>query len=334
MTHLGPIAGLGILGTGQAFPRDANPDAPELNNLDVFRFLHGDDLAGIDLEAPARRWGVHRSQWAGIPGTSQRFCTPTDMGLVAARRALANAGLQPGHLDLIVAATATPDRIASTMAARIAAALGSSAGAMDVRGGGAGGLYAWMTAATWRAAGCGNVLVIAADTGAPFVDPTDPSAVFLYADGAAALVLGPGDATLHAWLSASRGQGQAFTIPGTLPPAESHDPASYRFSRPDKTYLASLAESWRDTSARVREHGPVDWFLPYPVTKPQIEAAAEAAGVPMERTVADLAPHGCTGCAGTLVSLHALGARRHAARTALVAVAGGICRAGLVWDER
>src|SRR5881296_1553420 len=66
----------------------------------------------------------------------------SDLGLKAARQALACAGVEAADLDLVVLCTATPDRPIPGSSHRIQAALGATnAGAFDMNAGCAGFVY-------------------------------------------------------------------------------------------------------------------------------------------------------------------------------------------------
>jgi 3-oxoacyl-[acyl-carrier-protein] synthase III len=102
----------------------------------------------------------------------------------------------------------------------------------------------------------------------------------------------------------------------------------------------STAGAWSDVCHELRAAFPAeveatDHFLPYAVTAPQVQKAAEALGVSRERTYETLARHGCVGCAGPLISLDHLQREGRAAAgqtLTLAAVAGGISRAALIWQ--
>lgn len=332
MTILPPIPGVRLLGGGVAFPSDVDPRASDLTNDDVHATVVGLAPLGRDPEFPERVWGVRRRQWCrGRDGTLQ--VETTDLAVLAGRRALQDAGL--ASVDLLLVATSTPDRITATSAARVAEQLDLTCGAFDIHGAGAGGVLALMTAAQFLAGGLRSVLVVAADAGSPLVAADDLTGRLLFADGSGAVVLGrsasaPG--VLGGVLATRQARGQAFTVPGALPPSEG---GSYVFRHADAQYKTHLDAAWTDLLTRFRESlsAPVDLFLPYPVTLAQIRAAAVALDVPLQRTWHTLGEHGCIGCAGPVVSLVERRARFGLSGTvALAAVAGGLTGAALSLD--
>ncbi|MDP9197975.1 MAG: 3-oxoacyl-ACP synthase, partial [Pseudomonadota bacterium] len=90
-----------------------------LSNEDISTFLETDD-AWI-----RSRTGIHERRISHV--------SLGEMAEIAARRALAGAGLEPGELDLIVFGTCSMDEQVPNMASWVQARLGASGcGAMDV----------------------------------------------------------------------------------------------------------------------------------------------------------------------------------------------------------
>lgn len=340
VTELEPISGVRLAGSAVAFPHELSAGAPELDNDQILRWVTDRGLAVPDAARQARaRWGVWRRSWARWPGEPQPAITTQQLAVAAGRRALRHTGWAPDTLDLCVVATSTPDRITQSLAAKVGVALGLQCATLDVRGGGAGGLQAWLIAAGWLRLGIRRALVIAADCPSAMIDPDDVIALLLYADGAAAITLERDEAAgglLLGLLGTRQGEGTAFTVPGPLPPtARALADGAYHFRAPDAAYVAALRACWREVSVRLAAHGePIDWFAPYRITPRQIAGAAEALGVPPQRTHAELSVHGCTGASGCLVSVHELrtaGELPPGAVLASSAVGGGICIGGLLW---
>ena len=113
------------------------------------------------------------------------------LGVGAARQALVRAGIDPVDIDLVICATATPDRTFPSTAVRIQSALGVTQGAaFDVQAVCSGFVYAMTVADNFIKAGQSKrALVIGAETFSRILDWTDRSTCVLFGDGAGALVL-------------------------------------------------------------------------------------------------------------------------------------------------
>lgn len=135
-------------------------------------------------------WIVERS------GIRQRHIaaadeTTSDLGVAAARQALVRSGVDPVDIDLVIVATATPDRTFPATAVRIQAALGITKGAaFDVQAVCSGFVYAMSIADNFLKAGQSRrALVIGAETFSRILDWEDRSTCVLFGDGAGAVVL-------------------------------------------------------------------------------------------------------------------------------------------------
>ncbi|MEL6375232.1 MAG: beta-ketoacyl-ACP synthase 3, partial [Pseudomonadota bacterium] len=117
--------------------------------------------------------------------------TTSDLGTAAAKRALVRAGIDPVDIDLVVCATATPDRTFPATAVRIQKQLGIVKGAaFDIQAVCSGFVYALATADNFLRTGQSKrALVIGAETFSRILDWSDRSTCVLFGDGAGAVVL-------------------------------------------------------------------------------------------------------------------------------------------------
>jgi len=118
----------------------------------------------------------------------------SDLASKAALNAIENAGLQVTDIDLIIVATATPDRLAPSTAAIVQDKIQAyNAVAFDISAVCSGFLYAMSVASQYIATSVyDNVLVIGADTFSRITDWTRRDAVF-FGDGAGAAIFSHGD---------------------------------------------------------------------------------------------------------------------------------------------
>jgi len=115
----------------------------------------------------------------------------SDLGIGASRQALVRAGIDPVDIDLVVCATATPDRTFPATAVRIQACLGITKGAaFDVQAVCSGFIYALTVADNFIKSGQSRrALVVGAETFSRILDWEDRGTCVLFGDGAGALVL-------------------------------------------------------------------------------------------------------------------------------------------------
>lgn len=152
------------------------------------RIMTNADLAKI--VDTTDEWIVERS------GIRQRHIAGDDeltstLGIAASHQALVRAGIDPVDIDLVVCATATPDRTFPSTAVRIQSGLGMTKGAaFDVQAVCSGFVYALAIADNFIKTGQSNrALVIGAETFSRILDWTDRSTCVLFGDGAGAVVL-------------------------------------------------------------------------------------------------------------------------------------------------
>jgi 3-oxoacyl-[acyl-carrier-protein] synthase-3 len=130
---------------------------------------------------------------------SRRIAGPeesvVDMAVAAGGKAMAAAGLVAADIDLLIVSTCTTESQVPGAAAQVAHRLGLNApGSFDLNAGCAGFCYALTTAANAIEAGTSRgVLVIASEKLSAWTDWDDRSTCVLFADGAGAAVVRPGN---------------------------------------------------------------------------------------------------------------------------------------------
>ncbi|MCB1527247.1 MAG: ketoacyl-ACP synthase III [Hyphomicrobiaceae bacterium] len=115
----------------------------------------------------------------------------SDLGIAACKQALVRAGIDPVDVDLVICATATPDRTFPATATRIQAGLGIIRGAaFDVQAVCSGFVYALTIAdSLLRTGQFRRALVVGAETFSRILDWSDRGTCVLFGDGAGAIVL-------------------------------------------------------------------------------------------------------------------------------------------------
>ncbi|HTK56585.1 MAG TPA: beta-ketoacyl-ACP synthase III [Gemmatimonadales bacterium] len=168
-----------ILGTGSFLPERV------VTNDDLSKFMDTSD------EWIRQRTGIQSRHWV-TEGTTQ-----TSMALAACQRAMAMAKLEAKDIDAIVYATSTPDHFAPGNGVYLQQALGArEIPAMDIRNQCSGFVYALSVADAWIQVGLyQHVLVVGAEIQSTSMDLSTAgrNVSVIFADGAAAVVLGPTD---------------------------------------------------------------------------------------------------------------------------------------------
>lgn len=236
------------------------------------------------------------------------------MGVAAARAALADAGLEPGDIDLIVLATSTPDQTFPATAVTIQAELGITHGAaFDVQAVCSGFVFAMSTADNYLKSGqFKRALVIGAEAFSRILDWEDRATCVLFGDGAGAVVL------------------EAETLNGTMADrgvlaTSLRSDGRYR----DKLYVDGGPSS-TGTVGHLRMDGPevfrhavtkisqvigetldkagytasdIDWFVPHQANKRILDGAARKLGLDPERVVMTVEKHANTSAASIPLAL-------------------------------
>jgi len=146
------------------------------------------DFAAIGIDT-TDEWIVERT------GIKQRHIAKTesvtDLASAASRVAMQRAGIQPGELDIVVLATASPDRLLPSAAVDLQAAIGASrAAAFDIGAACSGFIYGSTVAEAMISIGnADTALVVGVERLSSITDWTDRSTCVLFGDGAGAAVL-------------------------------------------------------------------------------------------------------------------------------------------------
>jgi 3-oxoacyl-[acyl-carrier-protein] synthase-3 len=147
------------------------------------------------LGEPTDEWlienvGIRERRWMAPDQTT------SDLVVEASRRALERAGLGPAELDLIIVSTDTPDYLSPSTSVVVQHKLGAvNAGCWDVNSACAG----WVTALDQGARYIATeptmryILVAGGYGMSRFLDLKDKKTANLFADGAGAVILGPGE---------------------------------------------------------------------------------------------------------------------------------------------
>ncbi len=114
-----------------------------------------------------------------------------DLGIKAAKNALAKAKMNPEDVDMIIAAASVPAHTYPSTACEIQAAIGNTkAAAFDITAACTGMIYAMNIAKAFISSGIyKNILLVATDANSKFIDWYDRTSCVLFGDGAGAIVM-------------------------------------------------------------------------------------------------------------------------------------------------
>ena len=234
----------------------------------------------------------------------------------AAIKALERAGMKASELDLIIAATTTPDMPLPSCACFIQQKIGATkAAAFDLAAACSGFVYALVTAEQFIRGGTyKNVLVIGADVITPYIDWTDRGTCVLFGDGAAAAVLTP--VKTGGILSSVLGSDGQHADLLKIDCGGSRNPASHESVERKGHYLQmsggevfklavrgmsdAVIESLKKAGIRSDE---IACFVPHQANLRIIDAVAERLKLPKEKIFINLQKYGNTSAASCAIAL-------------------------------
>lgn len=270
-------------------------------------------LAAKGIET-SDEWIVSRS---GI--SARHYAEPeqasSDLGVIAARRALEMAGMQPDDIDLIIVASSTPDFYGSfpSTACIVQKKLGMSnnCAAVDVQAVCSGFVYAVATADSFIKSGMHkNVLVIGAEVFSRILNFEDRTTCVLFGDGAGAIVMSasqePG--ILACKLHADGRHSDVLRVPGSL---SNGAIAGSAFLYMDGQAVFKLAVSvlekvaYEALDAAGMTSDQIDWLIPHQANIRIMNGTAKKLGMEPEKMVVTVDQHGNTSAASIPLALDA-----------------------------
>lgn len=273
-------------------------------------------LSNADLEKSldtTDEWIVQRT------GIRQRHIAaenePTSrLAVLAARAALADAGLSAADLDLVIVATSTPDYTFPAVATQVQAELGMTGGAaFDLQAVCSGFVFAVATADKFLVSGSHKrALVIGAETFSRILDWNDRTTCVLFGDGAGAIVLEahPGHGTardrgvLTSQLRSDGRHGDKLYVDGG--PSSTRTVGHLRMAGREvfRHAVGMVADVVTDAFAATgTTAADLDWFVPHQANRRIIEASAEKLEIAPAKVVVTVDLHGNTSAASIPLAL-------------------------------
>jgi 3-oxoacyl-[acyl-carrier-protein] synthase-3 len=319
-----------LLGTGMYVPERV------MTNEDFARIVDTND------EWIVQRTGMKERRLA------EHDQATSDLAIAASRAALADAGVTPDQVDLVICATITADNTLPSTACWIQDRLGCKrAGAFDLTAACSGHIYSLAQARAAILSGqARTVLVTSAEILSSLTDYTDRSTCVLFGDGAGAAVIQasdqPNTGLLYTTTYADGAGGALMLLPagGSRRPP-SHETVDQRLhymqirGREVFRFAVEKMEELIDECLKVCGLTPADvrLVIPHQVNKRIIDAATGRMGFPPEKVFVNIHKYGNTG--GASVAIAHDEARRQGVLgpgdiAILIAFGGGLTWAGAV----
>jgi 3-oxoacyl-[acyl-carrier-protein] synthase III len=240
----------------------------------------------------------------------------SDMGLKAARAALAHAGVDAQSIDLIVLATSTPDNTFPASAVSVQSGLGVNHGAaFDLQAVCSGFVFGLATVdGLLRTGAFKRALVIGAETFSRILDWKDRTTCVLFGDGAGAVVI---EAQMQPGTREDRG-----ILTTHLRSDGRHKSKLYVDGGPSSTQTVGhvrmegravfkhavamitdvIEDAFKATGYSAQD---LDWFVPHQANQRIIDDSAKKLGIAPEKVVSTVAKHGNTSAASIPLALTA-----------------------------
>ena len=275
--------------------------------------------------------------------------TSSSLGLHAARMALDHANIDPADIDLVIAATTTPDGLFPSVASLIQDKLGArNAGAFDVNAACVGFLSAFAAATQFVATGsCKRVLVVGTEVLSRITNWSDRGTCVLFGDAAGAVVLEAAEfgGPLGFVLRSDGSKKDALFAEGACGPRDAHGnappshlclinmdgPAIFKFA------VQAMTGAVRDALAKSDlTVSDVDVLVPHQANLRIIQGTAKALGIPQEKALITVHKYGNTSSASIPVALSEAareeGRLREGDRLAICAFGGGLAWGSMILE--
>ena len=315
-----------IIGTGSYVPEDV------ITNQDLERLVDTSD------DWIKTRTGISERRRAA-PGMAA-----SDLAVRASRPALEAAGIDPEELDMVIAATITPDTTCPSAACWVQNRLGAKcAFAFDVNAACSGFVYGLAVADQFIRSGMvQRILFVGVEIMTRVVNWEDRSTCVLWGDGAGAVVLAPtenGRGILSSHLYADGMNGETLTVGGggsRIAPIthETVDQDLHTLKMNGQETFRFAVRAFSDVCIEALEHNhlsadDVDLFIPHQANIRIIDAATKRLKLPTEKVMVTIHKYGNTSSASIPVALDEAvrDGRVHEGDMLLLAAFGG----GLTW---
>jgi 3-oxoacyl-[acyl-carrier-protein] synthase III len=273
---------------------------------------------GVDETWILRRTGIESRRHVS-PGESI-----VELAAAAGASALADAGLTPAAIDLVLVATSAGDDLIPATAPQVAAALGTRTAAFDVGAACTGFVAGLSVAAAFVDSGrAEHVLLIGADTLSRQTDAGDRKTAMIFGDGAGAIVVSAGTAVGPVVLASDGTNADLIVAPhGGKIQMDGH-----------ATFVEAVRALSEVTPQAVRAAGltldDIDLFVFHQANRRILQAVCERLALPVAKVVDAISEVGNTSAASLPLALEQ--ARRDGRLEPGSRVLLGAVGAGFAW---
>ena len=233
----------------------------------------------------------------------------SDMAVEAARRCIAERGIEPTDVEVIIVATVTPDMLFPSTACLVQDKLGAKgAWGFDLSAACSGFVYALQVGCKLIESGVhSKVMVIGADTMSAIIDYTDRATCVLFGDGAGAVLIEPaeeGEVGMIDFVHEIDGAGGcALNMPagGSLHPASAETVAKrmhYVHQDGQAVYKFAVRKMVEATEKVLERNGvtgaDLGCFIPHQANRRIIDSSAERLGLAQEKVIINIDRYGNT----------------------------------------
>jgi 3-oxoacyl-[acyl-carrier-protein] synthase-3 len=251
------------------------------------------------------RTGIHARHFA------EPDVPTSELALIASRRAIEAAGIDPQSIDLIIVATSTPDYVFPSTACLLQNKLGikSHGAAFDVQAVCSGFVYALATADSFiRGGQARTALIVGAETFSRILDFNDRTTCVLFGDGAGAVILQASEepGVLSSAMHADGSYANILCTPGNV---NGGVVAGSAFLHMDGQAVFKLAVNLLEKVAVEsldKAHlsaDQIDWLVPHQANIRIMQGTCRKLHLPPERMIVTVGEHGNTSAASIPLAL-------------------------------
>ena len=240
----------------------------------------------------------------------------SDMAAIAAQRAIENAGLTPGDIDMILVCTSTPDMFFPNTACLVQKRIGAHrAFCFDMEAACSGFLYGLEVGRQFVQSGSvQNALIIGGEKISPFVNWKDRTTCVLFGDGAGAAVLqaGKGRGIMETIMGSDGALSDLLIMPGggsRYPPTpETLESGIHFIQMQGREVFKHAVSNMTKAALDIMEHAGVSiadvkYMIPHQANARILQAIGQRLGARPDQVYTNVERYGNTSAASVILAL-------------------------------